>query len=145
MRWSVDHKLPFNGGLMATAGNLVFQGSAEGKFEAYAADSGERLWSVKTGTAINAAPAAYSMDGEQYVVIPIGAGGGLQFRYPQMHSTNESEGPTRLLAFSLNGVADMPESSGDARALPAQPTLIASAEVIESGRQLYGDKCTSCH
>ena len=145
IRWSVDHKLPFNGGLMATAGNLVFQGSAEGKFEAYAADSGERLWSVKTGTAINAAPAAYSMDGEQFVVIPIGAGGGLQFRYPQMHSTNESEGPTRLLAFSLNGVADMPEPSGDARLLPAQPTLIASAEVIESGRQLYGDNCTGCH
>jgi len=145
IRWSVDHKLPYNGGLMATAGNLVFQGNAEGKFEAYAADSGERLWSVQTGTAINAAPAAYALDDTQIVLIPIGAGGGLQYLYPQMHSTDESKGPTRLLAFSLDGTANLPEVNDDTRALPSQPALTASAEAIEVGRQLYGGQCKFCH
>jgi PQQ-dependent dehydrogenase (methanol/ethanol family) len=46
IRWSVDHELPYNGGVMATAGNLVFQGDAQGQFSAYAADSGEPLWSM---------------------------------------------------------------------------------------------------
>ena len=63
IRWSVDQALPYNGGLMATAGNLVFQGNAEGRFEAYAADTGERLWSVATASAINAAPASYTVNG----------------------------------------------------------------------------------
>ena len=87
VRWTVEHELPFNGGLMTTAGNLLFQGLATGEFQAYAADSGKRLWSVQTGSAINASPSTYSVKGTQYVLMPIGSGGGLQFQYPQMRST----------------------------------------------------------
>jgi len=145
IRWTIDHKLPFNGGVMTTAGNLVFQGNAEGNFEAYAATSGERLWSVQTGSAINAAPASYSIDGEQFVLIPIGAGGGLQYLYPQMHSTDESNGPTRLLAFSLDGESSIPVATTGRRSLPEQPTLSATNEEIEYGRQLYGGECKFCH
>jgi quinohemoprotein ethanol dehydrogenase len=145
IRWSVDRALPYNGGLMATAGNLVFQGSAEGHFEAFAADTGERLWSVQTGSAINAAPASFSLDGKQYVLIPIGAGGGLQFLYPEMHSTAESNGPTRLLAFSLDGRTSMPAPAAGYPPLPDQPVLEATAETIELGRQLYAGACKFCH
>ena len=145
VRWSVDRALPYNGGLMATAGNLVFQGSAEGHFEAYAADTGEQLWSVQTGSAINAAPASYSLDGKQYVLIPIGAGGGLQFLYPELHSSAESNGPTRLLAFSLDGETSMPAPSGRYPPLPDQPDLEASAETIAMGKELYADACKFCH
>ena len=145
IRWSVDHSLPYNGGLMATGGNLVFQGNADGRFVAYTADSGEQLWSVQTGSAINAAPASYSIDGKQYVLIPVGAGGGLQFLYPQMHSTDKSKGPTRLMAFSLEGEAGMPEVTSGYPPLPEQPALAASAETVETGRALYSDKCRGCH
>ena len=145
IRWSVEHALPYNGGLMATGGNLVFQGNADGRFIAYAADSGEQLWSVQTGSAINAAPASYSIDGTQYVLIPIGAGGGLQYLYPQMHSTSESKGPTRLMAFSLEGQARMPEVTPGVPSLPEQPDLVASAETIESGKALYAGSCMFCH
>ena len=93
IRWTVEHELPYNGGVMATAGNLVFQGNASGRFEAYAADTGEVLWSVHTGSAINAAPASYALDGTQYVLIPVGAGGGVQFYYPAMHATADAKGP----------------------------------------------------
>ncbi len=145
IRWSVEHSLPYNGGLMATGGNLVFQGNADGRFVAYAADSGEQLWSVQTGSAINAAPASYSIDGTQYVLIPVGAGGGLQFLYPQMHSTDKSKGPTRLMAFTLEGEADMPESASGYPPLPEQPALDASAAAVAAGRALYTDKCRGCH
>ncbi len=144
-RWIVEHKLPFNGGAMATAGNLVFQGDAEGRFSAYAADSGERLWSVSTGSAITAAPSTYRVDGEQYVVIPIGSGGGIQFVYPQMRATADSRGPTRLLAFSLAGEAALPRPVTIVRERPEQPQIDASAAAIANGAEIYKWDCRGCH
>ena len=64
-RWTVEQPLPFNGGILATGGNLVFQGNAEGYFVAYAADTGEQLWSVQTGSAFGAGASTYSIDGKQ--------------------------------------------------------------------------------
>lgn len=144
-RWTVGHSLPFNGGVMATAGNLVFQGDAEGRFAAYAADSGEPLWSVATGSAINAAPASYAIDDEQFVIIPIGTGGGLQWVYPQMHATDESRGPTRLLAFSLGSELDIALDAMPDRQLPEQPEFTASAEELAYGKETYAWRCKGCH
>lgn len=145
IRWSIDHALPFNGGVMATAGNLVFQGTAGGRFEAYAADTGRKLWSVQTGSPINAAPASYAIDGTQYVLIPVGAGGGVQFLYPEMHADADTKGPTRLMAFTLEGRAAMPPPAGGYPPLPEQPPLEASAEEIETGKRLYAANCMFCH
>ena len=145
VRWTIEHELPFNGGLMTTAGNLLFQGLANGEFAAYAADSGRRLWSVQTGSAINASPSTYVVDGKQYVLVPIGVGGGLQFQYPQMHGTVAARGPTRLLAFALEGELTMPESMPVDRALPVQPPVDASAETVAAGAALYSGYCKICH
>lgn len=145
IRWSVDRDLPFNGGLLTTAGDLVFQGTASGQFEAYAAGNGERLWSVQTGSAINAAPASYSLGGIQYVLIPIGAGGGLQYQYPEMHSTKASQGPTRLLAFSVGGKAKLALEPAAERQLPDQPKSDASPEVLAMGAAVYSEACKFCH
>ena len=145
IRWTVDHPLPYNGGVMTTAGNLVFQGNAEGRFVAYSADSGDELWSVTTGSAINAAPSSYSLDGKQYVVIPVGASGGVQFYYPKMHATDDSKGPTRLMAFTLSGKADMPEPGDTHPPLPDQPALEATPEVVNMGKALYAGYCKGCH
>ncbi len=58
-RWSVEHPLIINSGVLSTAGNLVFQGEGSGEFAAYAADSGKKLWAALTGSAINAVPVSY--------------------------------------------------------------------------------------
>jgi len=145
IRWSVDFPLPFNGGVMATGGNLVFQGNSQGEFVAYAADSGEKVWSVQTGSAINAAPASYALNGQQYVVIPIGVSGGLQFRYSEMLDTERARGPVRLLAFTLGGDNRIPDATVDYPPLPDQPALQASADEIARGAELYAVNCRSCH
>jgi quinohemoprotein ethanol dehydrogenase len=160
IRWTVDRDLPFNGGLLTTAGDLVFQGTASGRFEAFAAGTGVRLWSVQTGSSINAAPASYSIGGAQYVLIPIGAGGGLQFQYPQMHSTEATKGPTRLLAFTLGGEKQLTAGSTAVGALPNralrdqplpdqplpdQPKLDASPDVVAVGETVYAEACKFCH
>ena len=144
-RWTQEHPLPYNGGVLTTAGNLVFQGDALGRFTAYAADTGERLWSLTTGSAINAAPVSYALDDQQYVLIPIGAGGGMQFNYPELHGTDSSQGPTRLLALRLDGDGDLPAAQAAERSLPEQPELDASAETIEQGQWAYADECGFCH
>lgn len=144
-RWTVEQKLPFNGGVLATAGNLVFQGDAEGRFVAYRAQSGETLWSIVTGSAITAAPVSYLADDTQFVLIPIGAGGGIQYVYPQLGATPESQGPTRLLAFSLHGRGTYPAIARVQRTLPEQPELAASAAVIEEGERLFTANCSGCH
>ena len=58
---------PWNGGTLTTAGNLVFQGTADGRLVAYNAKTGEKLWETPTGTGVVAAPATYMVDGKQYV------------------------------------------------------------------------------
>lgn len=143
--WQIEHALPFNGGLMTTGGNLLFQGLATGEFQAYAADDGDVLWSVQTGSAINASPATYAIDKTQYVVIPIGSGGGLQFQYPLMHGAEVARGPTRLLAFALERDAKMPMTSIEARPLPDHPDPDASDAVLALGRSVYGSACKICH
>lgn len=144
-RWRVDHRYASNGGVLATGGNLVFQGSGSGEFSAYRAESGEQLWSVVTGSAINAAPVSYSIDDEQFVLIPVGSGGGMQFVYPEMHADEGTRGPTRLMAFSLTGSAAMPAVSDELPELPPVPAQTAAEPVVAAGRGLYTDYCGFCH
>src|SRR5690606_3535965 len=63
------------GGVLATAGNLLFQGTADGRLVAYAADTGAQLWEAPLGISIMAAPTTYAIDGQQYVSVLAGWGG----------------------------------------------------------------------
>jgi PQQ-dependent dehydrogenase (methanol/ethanol family) len=70
--WSIKEDLPFNGGTLTTAGNLVFSGNLHGDFRAIDAKTGKALWSKNLGSGIGAGPVTYSVDGKQYVAIVIG-------------------------------------------------------------------------
>ena len=73
--WEVKTRTPMGGGMLATAGGLVFTGDPEGNFAAYDADSGDHLWSYQTGSGIRAAPISYELEGKQYIAILSGMGG----------------------------------------------------------------------
>ena len=62
---------------MATAGGLVFQGTAEGYFNAFDDATGERLWSLDTGIPILAAPVSYAINEEQYISVMLCNSGAL--------------------------------------------------------------------
>ena len=89
--WSV--RLPFasNGGVLATAGNLVFQGNFQGEFVAYNASNGKKLWQHQTDGPIVAAAMSYEIDGEQYVAITQGGGGVLQLAFGRPYQTTGKE------------------------------------------------------
>ncbi|MFL6633274.1 MAG: PQQ-binding-like beta-propeller repeat protein [Massilia sp.] len=108
-KWSVKRSLPINGGILATAGNLVFQGTGDGKFEAFNAETGKKLWSFDAGGTILAAPTTVSVDGKQYLIVASGNGGSSGMRgMPRLMNNLRSQGPARLLAFSLDGKVKLP-------------------------------------
>jgi len=77
--WQVKTEQPMIGGALATAGDLVFAGEGNGKFNAYDAETGAVLWSFQAGAGVNAPPASYTIDGTQYIVVA--AGGNTQLNY----------------------------------------------------------------
>ena len=98
-----------NGGALSTAGNLVFQGQGTGEFAAYAADTGKKLWSIQTKSAIDSIPVTFSAKGEQYVITSVGWGSGSRLFAPArtMATPESKRGPERLYAFKLGGVTDI--------------------------------------
>jgi len=79
--WDVPSALPLFAGITVTKGGLVFTGDQRGRFLAYDTKSGKELWSFQTGSAINASPITYELDGKQYVAILSGLGGDPSFYY----------------------------------------------------------------
>jgi quinohemoprotein ethanol dehydrogenase len=75
VKWRVDHETPWNAGVLTTAGNLVFQGTAEGKLVAYDAVTGTSLWETSVGSGVIAPPVTYLLDGKQYLSLAVGWGG----------------------------------------------------------------------
>src|SRR6202045_2955522 len=79
IRWQVKTPQPMIGGILATAGGLVFTGEGNGWFKAYDADTGSVLWKFQAGAGVNAPPSSYTVDGKQYIVVA--AGGNVQVDY----------------------------------------------------------------
>ena len=130
------------GGVLATAGGLVFQGRGQviGEFVAFRADTGEQVWSHNTPNGIVAGAVTYSIGGEQYIAISTGAGGG-----GMTGGTDARERqPGRVVAFKLNGTATLPPEPGPAP--PANPSSErwTSAQVTR-GEGVYAQYCARCH
>jgi outer membrane protein assembly factor BamB len=146
-RWSVEEQIAVNGGVLSTAGNLVFQGQGTGEFAAYTADGGKKVWSVKTGSAIESIPVTFSLNGEQYVVTPVGWGSGSRLFAPArtMATPESKRGPSRLLAFKLGGSVPFPTPHIEIPPVPEPPKQTAHAATIHKGEVLYGKfVCDGC-
>jgi glucose dehydrogenase len=77
--WQYKTPKPLIGGVLATAGNLVFMGEGDGWLDAFNATSGERVWRYNLGAGVNAPPVTYQVNGEQYLAVA--AGGNFQLGY----------------------------------------------------------------
>jgi quinohemoprotein ethanol dehydrogenase len=145
-RWKVQFKGPWNGGLLATGGGLVFQGNAAKEFAAYDAALGTKLWASDAQTGIIAAPVTYSIHGDQYVAVMAGWGG-VWALAPGILS--EIAGPvrniSRLLVFKLGGAAQLPPEPPIVRHPLDPPAVSGTAEQISAGAQYYGRFCGVCH
>jgi PQQ-dependent dehydrogenase (methanol/ethanol family) len=139
-RWRVEHVSPWNGGTLTTAGNLVFQGTADGRFIAFDARDGKKLWETPVGTGVVAAPATYTVDGKQYVSIAVGWGGvyGITARH------TDRKGPGTVYTFALGGSAKAPAFVDYRLGELVQGVPYDKAHVPE-GTALYVSNCVFCH
>ncbi len=138
--WRQDYVGPWNGGTLTTAGNLVFQGTADGRFVAYDAKTGAKLWETATGTGVVAGPVTYQVDGKQYVSVAVGWGGvyGLSARQ------SDRNGPGTVYTFVLDGKAAPPAF------VPYQQNALLAGvsydpKLVEAGTAVYVSNCAFCH
>lgn len=143
--WRVAHKNFENGGVLSTAGNLVFQGTADGEMVAYNAKTGERVWTAPTQTGVLAPPISYSIDGEQYIAVVAGWGAvAANFSGLVLNADGTKRNISRILAFKVGGTAVLPPMP-DMPVRVAPPDQFGSEEQVAKGAGLYGRYCAVCH
>ena len=102
--WFREDDLPYTGGMLTTAGGLVFHGDIKGWFRALDAKSGKELWKFNAGSGISAAPMTYAIDGKQYVAVVSGRTLSIPAFYGALGEKMVEASPEggTLFVFSLN-------------------------------------------
>jgi PQQ-dependent dehydrogenase (methanol/ethanol family) len=143
--WRVPNPVLDGGGVLTTAGNLVFQGRSDGVLTAYRATDGRQLWQFDAGTGIIAPPVTYLVNGIQYVSVMAGWGGA----HGAMNAANRGQlrpGYGRIVTFALGGHATLVvRAYGHAEPPAPAITMNASPETVHEGKLLYGRNCSGCH
>ncbi len=138
--WRHEHAAPWNGGTLATAGNLVFQGTADGRLMAFDARTGKPLWDTATGTGVVAAPMTYQLDGKQYLSVAAGWGG----VFGESQRVTDLLTPGTVYTFALGGQAKKPAFVEYQR-----KTLLSGVKYkpqdVPAGQDLYVSHCVFCH
>jgi PQQ-dependent dehydrogenase (methanol/ethanol family) len=142
--WSVQHLGVYNGGVLSTGGNLVFQGTADGQFAAFQADDGTELWRVAVNVGIVAPPISYTVDDEQYIAVLAGWGGAAIVD-AGVSAAATYENPGRLLVFKLGGEAAMPAVRAKRQKFLAPAPGGSMTAQERAGQDLFHKHCATCH
>lgn len=145
--WSQDYPGAWNGGTLSTAGNLVFQGTADGRALAYSADNGRLLWQFPVNSGAMAGPVTYSVDGEQYVTFMVGWGGAFPLITGPLSLSARVQPEARVVTFKLGATGQLPppKQAPVAPRLAELPALTASADALAAVRPMFNGLCGSCH
>jgi len=142
-RWQIDYPNSVNGGTLATAGNLVFQGTSDGHLLAYAADDGQKLWDVDLGVAVMAPPITYALDGKQYVSVLAGWGGATALFGVNPAGEYKPEG--RLWTFVIGGDKNIVPVKGQPYPELSKVEFNDDPAVLQQGSDIFAERCAMCH
>ena len=137
----------YDGGVMSTAGNLVFQGRGDGKLWVYAADSGRVLKTVETGSHIMAAPMTYVVGSEQFVAVQAGYGGAAisAGTIPPSSAALKYQNVNRIVVFKLGGPAVPTPPAWVEPPVPKPPVQTANEAHVRAGEIKFIQECSRCH
>ena len=144
-RWSVEHGNAWNGGVLSTAGGLVFQGKLNGEFVAYDAATGEKLWShnLKSGGA--SGPGTFMIDGEQYVTITTGWGSAFALAAGFAYDEKVPSTVGKVVTFKLGGTGEIADSGLAPIDATPKGEAFGSMALISEGTVHYARNCAVCH
>jgi quinohemoprotein ethanol dehydrogenase len=145
-RFRIWYDTMWNGGVLSTAGNLVFQGTADGHVNAYDATNGQRLWNFNAGLGILAAPMSYEAHGKQYIALLVGYGGSASVGSDVMNVGWKWGAPRYLLSFDIDGEVQLPKSPPPDLTVHAldDPNLKLREADVRAGADVYLN-CFVCH
>lgn len=143
--WRAPYATAWNGGVLSTGGGLVFEGTADGRFVAYRADDGKKLWEHPADTGIIAAPITYQVDGVQYVTVMAGWGGAFALAAGPAAAAAGVRSVGRVLTFALDARGVLPPAPPPPTLPPAAVEVKASPAQLERGSVLYQRNCGVCH
>jgi len=141
--WEITYDGPWNGGTLATAGNLVFQGNGAGEFQAFNASTGAKLWRFDAQTGIVAPPMSYVVNGQQYVAVMAGYGGAYPLSTAFDDPRSASNG--RVLVFKLGGTRKLPAATQPVFAPANPPADMFTTAQLQEGAAIYEGNCGLCH
>jgi quinohemoprotein ethanol dehydrogenase len=143
--WNATFPAVESGGMLATGGNLVFQGRSDGMLCAYRATDGKKLWQFDAGTGIMAPPITYLVGGVQYLTLMVGWGGAAGIINPPGGGPIKP-GFGRVLTFAIGGIArlDVPRFGHQGPPSPAV-RMNATPATVRAGNILFEKYCLYCH
>lgn len=144
--WQVQHPTYANGGILATGGDLVFQGTVAGKFSAYAATTGKLVWSFDAQAPLIGPPVSYSVDGKQYITALTGLGTTLGAIGPllEKYGIDPRTQARRVLTFTIGAKTELPGRSA-APPVVDDSTFRSDPESAAAGEAIYNRRCVGCH
>jgi len=148
LAWKIDLPGSWPAGVLATAGDLVFQGRMDGYLVAYDAKTGKELWKFKTASPIVGAPISYRVGGKQYVTVLTGAGGqgsGMQTLGNAAIRT-DYRAPRRVMTFAIGGTDKVPPYEFPERKPAPDPDFKPDLARAQAGAVKFGGGgCIVCH
>ena len=131
-KWRHKLKRAFNGGVLATAGGLLFQGEGDGRLVARDTVDGKQLWEFNALGSFSSAIVSYEIDDIQYLATMVSGNRALDLG-------------GSLLVFRLGGTATMPVRMKASLPIPKQPEVIVSTDNYLNGERIYSAQCANCH
>ncbi len=145
LKWQIKYETSTNGGVLSTAGNLVFHGTEDGFLRAYRATDGALLHKIFVGASIIAPPITYGVDGIQYVAVMVGFGGAMMGIVDEQSAARDYENNGQVLSFKLDGLAvPLPPVKRHETVTVAERYPVPE-EVLAHGQRLYKTNCGFCH
>ena len=144
-RWTVEHDNAWNGGVLSTAGGLVFQGKLNGEFAAYDAATGDKLWSHELKSGGASGPGTFMIDGEQYVTITTGWGSafGLAAGFAYDEAVSSTVG--KVVTFKLGGDGEIADPDFPMIDKTPKADAFGDETLIAEGAVHYSRNCAVCH
>ena len=144
-RWSVEHGNAWNGGVLSTAGGLVFQGKLNGDFVAYDAATGDKLWSRNVKSGAGAGPGTYMIDGEQYVTITTGWGSAFALTSGFAYDDSVPSTVGKVVTFKLGATGEIPDADLPPIDRTPKAAAFGTEAQIADGTVNFSRNCAVCH
>jgi len=142
--WRQKQTHVWNGGVLATAGGVVYQGTPDGRFVSFDSRTGAPLWEFDAQTGVMAGPISFEVAGDQFIAVAAGWGSGFALLGGPAASRIEAVNRSRVLAFKLGGEASLPAVEETTRSL-SPPSRFGEETLLAAGKDAYHRFCFRCH